>query len=114
MGNQYRRGDCGDSRGRDLGDLSKPVARDGLVQYEASKGLGANLSTDRNKQKVGLSPSNGPHLGNDVEPVVVLLTNEPNPEVGKKIVCQFVSQFSPTPVQCEEDTKELLSERRML
>lgn len=72
MGNQYRRGDCGDSRGRDLGDLSKPIARDGLIHYEALKGLGADLSTNKNKQKVGLSPSNGPLLGNDGEPVVVL------------------------------------------
>ena len=31
VGNQHKRGDCGDSRGRDLRDQSKPDACDGLV-----------------------------------------------------------------------------------
>lgn len=84
MGNQYRRGDCSDSKGRDLGDLSKPVARDGLVQYEASKGIGVHLSTDGNKQKVGLSPFNGRHLRNDVEPVVVLFNQRAKPGGGEE------------------------------
>ena len=49
VGNQLRRGHCGDSRGRDHGDQNNSNAREGLGQHEVSKGMGTDFPFDETK-----------------------------------------------------------------
>lgn len=57
MGDQRRRGHRDDSRDHDHG------GREGLDQYEVSKGMGADSPLDGIKQKIRLSPTDGLSVG---------------------------------------------------